>query len=211
MKTTCKTLMPRAGLSRHRHKLLPTLLLLFLFLPGGCGGRPAPITKTLTAEPPARICRVAVLPFSCSNGDPRLGLKAERIFFSELVQAHLFRVLPEGDIELFFYRNRILPGTAPGTDELRAMREQLEIDAVITGRINTIERSPNGPGYLISLELDLVDTVSGEKIAATFLRRQGSDYRKILHFGLITTVSGLLQQMARDIFQQWRLRGYGGG
>ncbi|NPA25035.1 MAG: hypothetical protein GXO34_04325 [Deltaproteobacteria bacterium] len=200
----------RSRASCYRHKVLPALLLFFLFLPGGCGSRPEPITKTLTTGPPARICRVAILPFTCNNGDPRLGLKAERIFFSELVQAHLFQVLPEGDIELFFYRNRILPETAPGTDELRAMREQLGIDAVITGRINTIEHSHIGPGYLISLELDLVDTVNGEKIAATFLRRRGTDYQKVLHFGLITTVSGLLQQMARDIFQQWRLQGYGG-
>jgi hypothetical protein len=56
----------------------------------------------------------------------------------------------------------------------------------------------------------LIDTVSGARIAVTFLQRRGSDYQKIIHFGLLTTVSGLLREMAREIFNQWRTYNYGG-
>ena len=183
--------------------------LLVLFLLTACGGLPEPITRVMAPSEPKAIRRVALFPFSDSAANPRLALKAERLFLSELVRAKLFTVVPEGDVRLFFRRNRYYPGDAPDSRELQALRRQLGIDAIITGRVDEISPARgHNAGFVISLQVNLTDTETGEKLVATFLRRRGLDYQKIIHFGTITTASGLLRQMAREIFAQWAALGF---
>ena len=196
----------------HRISVAFRLLLsaVLLVATTACGGLSEPITRTLTPPDRAPIHRVAVFPFADSGSDPRLALRAERIFFSELVRGNFFPVVPEGDVRLFFRRNQFYPGDFPDSREFAALRRQLKVDAIITGRVDEIGRAPGrNAGFVISLQLNLIDTRSGEKLVATFLRRRGMDYQKIIHFGTITTTSGLLQQMAREIFTQWHTLGFG--
>ena len=192
--------------------LFPLLALCFFLLPA-CTGKNRPITKLFTPAEGAKVCRVAVFPFSDTDSATGLALKAERIFFSELVNSALFEVVPEGDVKLFFRRNRIIPGTVFDSPQLTAIHNQLAVDAVIIGRINEAGgsrgRGRNG-GNFVSLQLEMVDTRVGKKMTATFLRRAGSDYKKILHFGMVATESGLLGHMAREIFTEWQRQGLGG-
>lgn len=189
------------------------LLALGLLLLPTCSGVRPPITKLFIPATGIKICRVAVFPFSEIDPAAGLALKSEHIFFSELIQADLFEVVPKGDVKLFFRRNRIIPGTDFSSSELATVHNQLAIDAVVIGRINEAARSGRrgrtGKNF-ISLQLDLIDTKSGKKLAATFLRRSGSDYRKFIHFGIVTTESRLLGHMAREIFAEWRHQGLGG-
>ena len=204
------------GFFRSRYRvalfLFPLLLFCFLLLPA-CAGKNRPITKLIAPTEGAKVCRVAIFPFLDAHSSTELALKAERIFFSELVNSALFEVVPEGDVKLFFRRNRIIPGTVFATPLLATVHSQLAVDAVIIGRINEAGRSrgrSRNTGNFISLQLDMVDTRTGKKMAATFLRRAGSDYKKIIHFGMVATESGLLAHMAQEIFAQWRRRGLGG-
>ena len=192
--------------------LFPLLSLFFLLLPA-CAGKNRPITKLFTPAEGAKVSRVAIFPFSDAHASTELALKTERIFFSELVNSALFEVVPEGDVKLFFRRNRIIPGTVFTTPQLATVHSQLAVDAVIIGRINEAGRSGGrgrNAGNFISLQLEIVDTRTGKKLATTFLRRAGSDYKKIIHFGMVATESGLLGHMAREIFAEWRRQGLGG-
>ncbi len=189
----------------------PLLAGCLLLLLGACGGLPEPITKvTAPSRPPRALHRVALLPFAANADDPRLALKAERLFFSELVRSRIFEVVPEGDIRLFFRRQRYYPGDAPDRRELQKLRRRLGVEAVINGRIDEISLARGrDAGFVISLEVDLTDTETGEKLLATFLRRRGSDYQEVIHFGRITTASGLLRQMAHEVLEQWETLGFG--
>ena len=192
--------------------LFPLLALFFLLLPA-CASKNRPITKLFTLSERTKVCRVAIFPFSDTYSSTGLALKAERIFFSELVNSALFEVVPEGDVKLFFRRNRIIPGTVFDSPQLTAIHNQLAVDAVIIGRINESGRSGGrgrNAGNFVSIQLDIVDTRAGKKMAATYLRRAGSDYKKIIHFGMVATESGLLGHMAREIFAEWRRQGLGG-
>ena len=200
--------------SRYRVALfLPPLLVLFFLLLPACAGKNQPITKLLNPSERAKVCRIAIFPFSDTHTSTELALKAERIFFSELVNSALFEVVPEGDVKLFFRRNRIITGTVFDSIQLAATHSQLAVDAVIIGRINESGRSEGrgrNAGNFVSLQLDIVDTRSGKRMASTYLRRAGSDYKKIIHFGMVATESGLLGHMAREIFAEWRRQGLGG-
>ena len=140
--------------------LFPLLALCFLLLPA-CTGKNQPITKLFTPAEGAKVCRVAIFPFSDIHSSTGLALKAERIFFSELVNSALFEVVPEGDVKLFFRRNRIVPGTIFDSPQLTAIHNQLAVDAVIIGRINEAGgsrgRGRNGSNF-VSLQLEMVDT-----------------------------------------------------
>jgi TolB-like protein len=188
----------------------PLLAALLLALLAACGGLPEPITRVMAPPQRKAIFRVAVFPFSDSASDPRMALRAERIFFTELVREKLFDVVPEGDVRLFFRRNQFYPGDFPDSREFAALRRQLRVDAIITGRIDEIGPAPGrNAGYVISLQINLIDTRSGRKLVATFLRRRGLDYQEIIHFGVITTASGLLRQMAREVYAQWQAMAFG--
>ena len=190
--------------------LLPLLAILTL---SACSGKNRPITKLFTPTTETKVCRVTVLPFTHTQATSRLALKAERILFSELVNSAQFEVVPEGDVNLFFNRSRIVPGTVFATSQLAALHRQLGVDAIIIGRIHEASNSKvsrrNSENF-ISFQLDMIDTRTGKMLAATFLRRAESDYKKIIHFGIVTTESGLLEHMAREILTQWQILGLGG-
>lgn len=194
---------------------LPWLIPLMFMLGVGCSSSVSDrtITRMVDGQLKRQVCRVVLLPFVNESQSLTLDVQAYRIFLAEISRSGIFRVTPEGDLQDFLYRNRI------GTDAIwdhklvATLLRQLEVDGALVVYIrdsNLVRGSYGSRHTFISLQVELYDTDSGKLLLSSFLRRKGSDYTKVLHFGVVDTVSGLLQQMAREIITIWQEEGVSG-
>lgn len=195
--------------------LLLLLLLLPVFMLVSCSssGSGKTITRVAGGEIKSKVCRVVLLPFVNESRSEQLDIQAYRIFLAEVVKSGIFTVLPEGDIKDFFYRNRLSPQTIWDRKLIATLSQQLDVDGalVVYIRDSNLEHSSYGSKQtFVSLQVELHDARSGKLILSSFLRRRGSGYTKVLHFGVVDTVSGLLQRMAREIIEKWEEEGVSG-
>ncbi len=171
------------------------------------------ITRVAGGELRSKVCRVVLLPFVNESRSEQLDIQAYRIFLAEIVKSGVFTVTPEGDLRDFFYRNRISPQTIWDRKLIATLSQQLDVDGALVVYIrdsNLVRGSYGSKQTFVSLQVELHDARSGKLILSNFLRRRGSDYIKVLHFGVIDTVSGLLQRMAQEIIEIWNEEGVSG-
>jgi hypothetical protein len=69
------------------------------------------------------------------------------------------------------------------------------------------DRAGNTVIPVIIMEIQLRDGNSGEIVWTAFHRRQGTDYKKTMHFGTIHTVTDLCRKMAEEIINLWYNKG----
>lgn len=187
------------------HTLLAGLLLLL----AGCAGNPRLQTR-LIADADTNICNVAVLPFENWTQKSELTLLAGRMFASQLVQSKAFNTVQEGDVGMFLLRQRLLPGTLLYKKHYAALEDQLDLDAVIQGRIVEAGSYNQRGGRaipLLSLNVDVYDARNGQLLLNSVHQRRGDDYRKVMHFGVVTTNSGLIEKMSQEIINDWFNKG----
>ena len=190
-----------------------SVLALLLVLVSACSVPRRTITKVASSASDIKLCRVVLLPFINESRSPQLSTQAYRIFFSEIARSALFRVEPEGDLQLFLYRNRIRSDTIWNSKLFLDLAQQLEVDGVVVAYIrgsNLAAGSSGSRNAFISLQVELHDARTGRLVLSSFLRRTGEDYTKLLHFGVVDTVSGLLQRMALEIISEWQEKGVSG-
>jgi len=156
------------------------------------------------------ICRVAVLPFVNQAKDNSAGIVAYRVFSSELVSSGLYSVVPEGDVQLFLQRKRLLPGALLDSEIYRELGSELGVDAVIIGRVLDLEAIPSGrDGEIpeVALQTQIINVANGQPLVYTYHRRNGEEYRTFLHFGVVRTKSELLAIVSREIIADWQTKG----
>jgi hypothetical protein len=193
-----------------------TLILTFLcgFLLTGCGAlwgaRDLPLQQQLSALPPGPVCRVAVLPFLSDSDFPLADAIAGKVFATQLQESGDYLISQEGDILKVYKQLHILPGVAPTTEQLQIIADQVHAQLLITGVVLEMREDRgehNTVNPLLVEEVQIRDGHSGETLWTTYHRRQGSDYKKTMHFGTIHTVSGLSRQMAVEIINLWFKKG----
>ncbi len=198
---------------RHQEHIILIFLLLAAFLPAACAEK-RPITK-VTVAPTSEysVCHLALFPMVTEDQNIKTAMLATRIFLSELVREGIFHLEPEGNVRSFLRRNRVLPGKIIDSSLYTICAGQLGVDAIIIGRI-TESGMAVGPKKIrnpyLSLQIELVDVRTKKRLVTTFLRREGMDYRRTLHFGIVETMSGLLSLMSQEIIADWREKGWGG-
>lgn len=178
----------------------------------GCSPRGDLRTSVSAFAAPEKVCRVAVLPFENQTRDEGAGIFAARVFANQLAARGLVEVEPEGEMSLFFYRNRIAPGQVLKPQEYEELAQRMGIDALISGVVLELNRetgSSNVPIPRVGVQVDLVDTVKGGLILSSFNRRKGDDQRVVMHFGVRRTLTGLLTNAYSDIFSDWEQKGVG--
>lgn len=188
------------------------LFSLLLLLLSGCAGSGALQTRMMAGAEPGKICRVAVLPFENLTREDQAGVIAQRIFHGALVNSGHFTVLPEGDISLFRLRHRLLPGEILEASHYADLRDKLQVDAVVEGRLTKfgmdISRGPDDVP-VVAMQMKLYDVRRGQLVLSTMHHRWGDEYRKALHFGTVTTLTGLLDRMSDEIITDWIEKGVG--
>ena len=186
------------------------IILLCGYLLSGCGVGKLPLQQQLTPLPSGPICRVAVLPFLNDSDFPLGGAIAGKVFATEFMNSGDYHVSQEGDVLKIYQQLRLLPGMTPSLEQMQIIANRVNAQLLITGVVLDMRENRGEHGTVNPLlveEVQIRDGRSGETLWTTFHRRQGTDYKKTMHFGTIHTVTGLSRQMAEEIINLWYEKG----
>ena len=161
---------------------------------------------------PENICRVAALPFINKTKYRDGGVLFYRVFVSELSRFGDFEVVPEGDVRKAFRQIRVAYGQQANYDQLRIIGDYLDTDILVGGIILQMEEVPakNEDIPYMTVQLSILDAESGKTLWSIYHVRDGSQYRKVMHFGIITTITQLARQISREILENWAEEGFTG-
>lgn len=184
-------------------------LLAFLLLAGSActSFKPAPAKKN--GHECAPVCRVAFLPFINSSRFEQGNVIVQRILGAELNRIGGAEVASEGDVRNIYRELRIFPNQHPDIEQIKVIGSRLDAQIIISGRITEMEEKM-GDNYVnpvMGVILQVYDGNTGKSLWTTYHRKEGSDYRKIMHFGLVNTVTQLSRIMADEIIDQWFAEG----
>ena len=180
------------------------VLLLLILLTGGCAGE-YPRLEIVEPLPDTSQCRVAVLPFGYSGEFPRGAGIVTKAFSAELASVPGFGVVPEGDVLQFYRQFKLYPKDQPNQEQIGIMAQRLDAQYVIAGEIlRIIETDAAGAVETsLTLILEIHGSADGKLLWNTYHKRNGQEYRHILHYGRVNSLSGLTRRMADEIIELW--------
>ncbi len=189
-------------------RILVVPIIALLLLLGGCGPR-LPALQTFARPPAGGTCRVALLPFVNHSDYPQGALIAMRILQAELMRSGRFTVLPEGDVREIYRELKMYPNERPTREQLEIIGGRMDAGIFIGGEILTMQEDDSGlaPKSRLTMILRLYDGATGKMFWSTYHRRRSEDYRQVLHFGRINTVTSLVRRMIDEIIALWREQG----
>jgi len=179
-----------------------------LFLLVACSSATPRLDK-MEPLPGNSTCRVAVLPFLERGGYPRGAELFYKVFSAELVSAAAFQLVQEGDILDLYRQLTIFPSQEPNLEQLRIIGSRLGVQLFIGGDIlKMVERRSGGEVVTeLTVVLRLYDGRTGKLLWETYHKRCGRDYRTVMHFGRINTITGLARRMSKEIINLWLEQG----
>jgi polysaccharide biosynthesis protein PelC len=151
-----------------------------------------------------------VLPFVNETDYPLANSIAYKVFLAEFSTLGNYLVAQEGDVLKVYQQLRLLPGETPAPEQLGVLGSRLGVQLLITGRVLEMRENPGehaSVNPVLAVSVRLHEGPTGEGLWSTYHRREGTEYRKAMHFGKIHTVTGLSRQVAREIIQLWIQRG----
>lgn len=188
--------------------LLIGLVLLCL---SACGPKVPTLHKSAPL-PEEKICRIAVFPFVNETDYPQAGTIFYRIFVAELARTGQFKVAQEGDVREVYRHLKILPDQQPHMEQMKILGDRLGVRVVITGSVVEMTEVPKAEivNPTLAVSLKIIDSRTDQTLWSTYHRREGEQYRKVMHFGVLNTVSGLAQQASKEILELWFTEGLKG-
>ena len=186
------------------------LVIILLGLLSTACGTQLPVHRQMSPLPQGPMCRVAVLPFLNDSAFPLGDAIVSKVFATQFQGSGNYLVIQEGDILKVYQQLRIRPGEAPTPEQLRIIADRVNAQLLITGIVLEMreDRAEHGSvNPLLIVDIQIRDGRSGDTLWNTFHRRQGSDYKKTMHFGTIHTSTGLSRQMAEEIINLWFEKG----
>ncbi len=184
-------------------------LSLMLFALNSCSFKePAVLLKMSPLPDGGRICQVAVLPFANQTRYSVGGPLMTKVFTSEMIKTGGGMIVAhEGDVRKVLMQLRVLPGQTPTIDKLKALADRIGVQLVIIGEVMEM-RDKDRYGRILdpvlAVVVRIVDADSGRTLWTTYLRREGKNYQKIMHWGLENTITGLSQRVSREIISAWQ-------
>ncbi|MGV1100010.1 hypothetical protein ACUUL3_11460 [Thiovibrio sp. JS02] len=193
---------------RRQKVLLVCWLVLFCLLPGCAAQRPYLQEFSVKAFTPA--CSVALLPFANKSGFTAGGQIFYRIFMTELIRYGNWRIALEGDVRKIYRQLRLRPWEQPSPEQLRIIASRLGVERLIGAEILAMDEQV-GKEFVnpsISVQVRVYDGQDGRLLFATIHRREGAEYRTMMHFGLINTVTSLAKHVTQEILTLWESKGF---
>ena len=183
--------------------------LLIVVILTGCAGVGLPHVRKIAPLPEYSLCKIAVLPFINETDFVDGDIIPYRVFMSELNRSGDFHLAQEGDVRNLYREMSIFPGQAPQFDQIRVISNRLNVDLLISGRIVEMVEDKTGREKppVLGMNLSIIDGKTGTILWTTYHRREGGEYRKIMHFGLVHTITSLSQKMSREIIVSWFQKG----
>ena len=169
----------------------------------------APRLDRMEPLPGNFTCRVAVLPFLDHGNYPRGAELFYKVFSAELVSAAAFHLVQEGDVLDLYRQLTIFPTREPSLEQLRIIGSRLGVQLFIGGTILRMVERRNAREVVTELTvvLRIYDGSTGRLLWETYYRRRGKDYRIVMHFGRINTITGLARRMSKEIINLWLEQG----
>ncbi len=173
----------------------------------GCAG--GPVRTQQLAPLPDEFCRVAVLPFVNETGYDVGDIIFYRIFTAELLDYGKFNLAREGDVRRIYRQMRIPALGNPVLEQVKMLAERLEVDLLIGGRIIFMADGKQGGRHTpsIAVSLRMIDGNTGRELVSTFHKRDGEEFRKIMQFGLVHSMTGLARRVSEEILEKWEKKG----
>ncbi|MCB2183803.1 MAG: hypothetical protein KQH63_17375 [Desulfobulbaceae bacterium] len=170
-----------------------------------CSGPSGPIVQRYAPLEQERLCKVALLPFVNNTRFNQGNTIVQRIFGSELARIAGVEVVREGDVRKVYPQLRIYPNQVPDVDQIRILGSRLGVDYLILGTVSAMEEnfSEQHVNPLLALNLEVHEAQSGRVMWTTYHKKEGRDYRTIMHFGLVNTVTELCRVMSQEILDMW--------
>lgn len=188
------------------------LVFSFCFLASACSLKDSPtVLKQGPLPDGGNICRVAVLPFINQTQYKQADDILLRVFVSELTNVGNYQVAQEGDVRKFYQQMNVLPSKMLGAEQLRAMSDLLGAQVIIAGTITEMSDSSGAGQQLepsIAVIVRIIEGASGRTLWATYIRREGIEYRRIMHFGLVNSVTSLAMHVSSEIVEAWNKEGF---
>jgi len=153
---------------------------------------------------------VAVLPFLNDSDFPLADTLVSKVFAMQFQDSGNYLLIQEGDIQKVYQQLHLLPGVAPSLEQLQIIANRVSAQLLITGIILEMREDRYALGTVnpvLIVDIQIRDGRSGETLWTAFHRRQGTDYKKAMHFGTIHTATGLSRQMAEEIINLWFKKG----
>jgi hypothetical protein len=195
-----------------RLKIASLLVCLVAFLGGSCSQKYPHIEQI--APLPENVCRIAVVPFVNRTEYLNGGILFYRVFVSEFSRFGDYQLVPEGDIRRVFRQLHIVPGVQqPEYDQLQVIGDYLNADIMLSGAILQMKEVSSGIDEkipYITVKLNLLDARSGRSLGSIYHVRDGNQYRKVMHFGVTTTVTQLATKISREIMEKLISKGLTG-
>ncbi|MEW6426592.1 MAG: hypothetical protein AB1568_01015 [Thermodesulfobacteriota bacterium] len=180
---------------------------------GGCHrAESLPETRLISAFPSKGVCRAAVLPFKNQSDHPQGGIIAYRIFTAELEQRYPGMLVLEGDTMRAFRRLQLGRYEHPSQEQLRLIADQLNCSHLFTGTVVRMEERPESSGInpAFAVQLTLQSAADNRIIVSSYVAREGEEYRRILHYGKVNTLTGLVKKTFEEMLLSWENLGLSG-
>ena len=183
--------------------------ILLLIGTSSCAGKP--LTTVIAQDSAHSIQRLLVLPFGNESDKKQLGIIATRICRNQY-SSRGFKGVDTGDLRIYLQRHHLFLSqlTEEGTPQLFAeLARELQVSTLIKGKILTADyKSIQGESVpVISLQLELLNAQNGKLLTSSFLTGSGENYRTLLRFGVLRTTTQLLNQMIKEITDNWHKKG----
>jgi len=202
----------RVAVAACRRACRDAAAVLLLVLAAGCAGvqERRPYVQEFTAEPYGRVCSIAVLPFTNKSRFDQGGRVVQRMFTSELVAGGNWRVALEGDVRKIYRQLHLRPWERPTPEQIKVIASWLGVERLVGGTVVEMEEKlgRNFVSPVLEVELVVFDGATGRVTFSTIYRKSGEDYRTMMHFGLVNSVTGLIKKMAEEILATWRQKGF---
>lgn len=174
----------------------------------GCGGN-KPYVQEFSKRAPQDLQSIAVLPFVNRSGYDQGEKIVYRLVLGELAQQCNWRVGLEGDVWKIYRQMRLKTWEVPTFEQLRVIAVRLGVDTLIVGEVLEMDEkvTQSGVNPALSIQVRVYDGKSGLLQWSSLYRREGGDYQKMMHFGMVNTVSELGKKMVREMLEAWKEKG----
>ena len=104
---------------------------------------------------------------------------------------------------------KLYKGNIPNESQLKVIGNRLDVQLIILGEILRISEVDSGR-YVdthMTVKATIYEASTGDIMWSSYHRRQGEEYRNIMHYGRVNTITGLSRRMANEIITQWTEEG----
>ena len=179
------------------------IALLVLVLASACSGGPTKFVHALADMPYYE--RVAIIPFTTLAQNRLAGAKVSNVFYSEALRTQFAEMIEPGQLLAI---STVLRGNTPVTSawssaDLARLGEEAKIQGVFMGIVRDYEMTRVGRSSfpLISMEVRLIDTATGQVVWSASHTRRGGPAVPIFGWGEIDTLGELSTDMCRQILR----------